>query len=116
MTVTPVDTTGGGRGNLNSPASPSPAAPAPGTSLGTTPSVPGLQGLLNDLIPGLAPAEQLAGTVAAIGDTILNPAMWRSLGWLILGLATILLGMILWAKKPIETGIGTIAGAALKAP
>jgi hypothetical protein len=40
--------------------------------------------------------------------------MWRSLGWIALGIGFLILGVIIWLRKPIESAVGTIArGAAL---
>jgi hypothetical protein len=71
--------------------------------------------LPNPLAP-LQAAADLAKVMAAAFSTILNPKMWRSLGWLLLGLGVMFFGVGLWLKKPIEGAVGTTLGAALKAP
>lgn len=72
--------------------------------------------VLGAIIPGLSGAERVAGVLAAIGEAVTDGKMWRSLGWLALGLALMGIGLMLWLHKPIENAIGTIGGAALKAP
>jgi hypothetical protein len=38
---------------------------------------------------------------------------WRSLGWIALGIALILLGLAIWLRKPIEAAAGPVAMAAM---
>jgi hypothetical protein len=111
----PVDYTGGGRGNLPSPTGPTPPSLATPKGSPLNPSTPGpIPNPLN-LIPGLQQSEELAAVVATIGKHMLNPKMWRSLAWLLLGVWTMYLGILLWLKNPIEEAVGTTLGAAVKA-
>lgn len=111
-----ADYTGGGRGNLvpQTPQTPPSLTTPPGSPL--NPTTPGpIPNPLN-LIPGVGAANQLAAVVATIGEHILNPKMWRSLAWLLLGVWIMFLGLLLWLKEPIEAAVGTTLGAAVKAP
>jgi hypothetical protein len=71
--------------------------------------------LPNPLAP-LQSAADLAKVIAAAFTTVLNPKMWRSFGWLMLGLVLIGLGLMFWLKAPIESAVGTVGGAFAKAP
>lgn len=63
-----------------------------------------------------------AGAVSALGDSLsftkavwLNISdyrMWRSLGWLLLGIVLMILGFVVWNRKAI-TGVAAKAGMAL---
>src|ERR1700677_2555863 len=64
-------------------------------------------------------AGDVTGDVSAIGEVgnaftsffayITNVAMWRSLGWLLLGVALMIFGVALLLRKSIATTIGAAA-------
>jgi CHASE2 domain-containing sensor protein len=94
---------------------------------GAVPSVPpgtttppdaislGIPDWLTDL-PGVAEADKIGSVITAAVAALFDYRMWRSLGWLWLGLWLMIFALGLWLKQPIEAGIGTTLGAALKAP
>jgi hypothetical protein len=44
-------------------------------------------------------------------QVLVDGAMWRSLGWLVLGIVLTALGLVLLLRQPIEQGVGTVAKA-----
>ncbi|HZR54578.1 MAG TPA: hypothetical protein VFB06_34395 [Streptosporangiaceae bacterium] len=64
-------------------------------------------------VSALSGADRVAGTLAAISRTLFDGKMWRSLGWILLGLVLLLGGVLLLLRKPIEGAAGTAAKAAL---
>jgi hypothetical protein len=60
---------------------------------------------LNTLFPGLASgvstlSDAGAGLIAFF-DTVTNGKMWRSLGWLLLGLVLIVGGLAMWVRAEV---------------
>jgi hypothetical protein len=50
--------------------------------------------------------------VAAFLSDLTDIRLWRSIGWIGLGLALLVLGLVIWLRKPIESAVGTAAKAA----
>lgn len=64
---------------------------------GGTPQAPGATGFS---IPNpLHGVDELAGAVTGFFRVITDAALWRSLGWLLLGLALMVMGLVLWLRK-----------------
>jgi hypothetical protein len=66
--------------------------------------------------------DSVAGAIARVGQGITtflkaltDYRMWRSLGWIVLGIWVLFLGFILLFRKQITEAAGTAAGAAIKA-
>lgn len=58
------------------------------------------EGIVAGLL-GIGPATALSDTAATLYgffDTVTNGKMWRSLGWLLLGVAMTVAGLTLWLK------------------
>lgn len=62
-------------------------------------------GLLSGL--GLSGLTDTAGVLVAFFTTITDYRMWRSLGWLVLGILMIAGGLAMWAK---DSALSSIAG------
>ena len=60
--------------------------------------------------------DAVGAALGAAGELISDKYMWRSLGWILIGVFTMFLGIIYWIRQPLEAAIGTVGGAALKAP
>ncbi len=76
----------------------------------TTPSVTqqGTSGAaINSAVENVVPG--LAG-ISAFLEHLSDGAMWRSIGWIALGVVLLMLGLMLWLRKPAAE----LAGAALK--
>lgn len=56
------------------------------------------QSLLNGSLPN--PLSGVAGALEAFYHAITDGAMWRSLGWLLLGMVLFLAGTALWLRIP----------------
>jgi uncharacterized membrane protein len=68
-------------------------------------------GLLSGL--GLSGLTDTAGVLVAFFATITDYRMWRSLGWLLLGILMIAGGLAMWAKDSVIGGIaGRVTGGA----
>ena len=67
-----------------------------------------LTGLLGSGAGGLTDVG--AGLIAFF-ETITDGALWRSLGWLLLGILTMAAGLSLWARAEGLAGIRSLAGA-----
>jgi hypothetical protein len=50
-------------------------------------------------------------TVEGIWSKLTDWRIWASLGWILLGVALMFLGLLLWMRRPIESAIGTAAKA-----
>lgn len=59
--------------------------------------------------------DRLAAAVTAMGTTITDGKMWRSLGWLLLGIALMVLGLFWLIRGPINGKIDAARAAAAKA-
>lgn len=57
--------------------------------------------IIGGLIPGLGGLSDVASMLFGFFDTITNGKMWRSLGWLLLGIALIVIGVTLWLKTEV---------------
>lgn len=68
-------------------------------------SIKGLFNLPGDLSKGTA----LAGEV---WTTLTDFRMWRSLGWLLLGIILIIIGFVIWNRHAIGQAASTVAAAA----
>jgi hypothetical protein len=106
---------------LTAAATPAPAAGAASASAAKPSSGGGnwLNTALEGIIPGLGVAEgasQLAAVVDGFVKALTDGTMWRSLAWIFLGVMLIIFSLVLLARKSIEGAIGTVAGAAAKAP
>lgn len=62
-------------------------------------------------VSALSGADRVAGTMTAIARALFDGKMWRSLGWLTLGLFLLLAGVLILLRKPIE-GAAKVAGTA----
>ena len=71
-------------------------------------------GIVNTLTGGVSvDLTDVGATLAAFFGTITDGKMWRSLGWILLGIICLNWGVILLLREPIEKGVGTIAKAAV---
>ena len=67
--------------------------------------------IITSLIPGGQQISDIAAALVGFFTAVTNYKMWRSLGWLLLGLGLMAFGLNLWLKNPV----GKIAGKAGKA-
>jgi hypothetical protein len=91
-------------------------------------------GLFDDLFSAFAPVAtaadpaapgQVASTVTSGGGifssitaffaTVTDGKMWRSFGWILLGIMIMTFGLNLWLHNPIGKGAGKLGGAAATA-
>lgn len=65
----------------------------------------------------LSALGQIAAAIRAFFDAITDAAMWRSIGWIFLGMWMIWVGIMLWLRVPQKMGQAALAvgGAAAKA-
>lgn len=61
----------------------------------------GFESLISALIPGLSGLSDVGSALVAFFDTITNGRMWRSLGWLLLGVVMMAAGLTLWLKTEV---------------
>lgn len=54
----------------------------------------------------------LQPVLSFLGD-LTDIRVWRSLGWIAVGIAFLILGLVIWLRKPIESAVGTIAKGGL---
>lgn len=79
-----------------------------------TAAIPAIQkskpapGALQQAIPQLSGLEGIARIFGDFFTAITNGKVWRSLGWLLLGLILIFAGLALWLKKPIANTVGQV--------
>jgi hypothetical protein len=59
----------------------------------------------------LTDAEKGVDVAVRFFQVLTDGAMWRSLGWLLLGLVLFGLGLTLLLREPIERAAGTVAKA-----
>lgn len=59
--------------------------------------------------------DALTSEVGAIAGALTDGKMWRSLGWLILGIIILGWGVTILLRAPIEKAVGTVVGSAAKA-
>lgn len=70
-------------------------------------------GLLADIVGSVVPGGSSTIGVIAEGLFMLSDyRMWRSLGWLLLGILLIILGVVVWNRHAIEGVAGAAALAA----
>lgn len=68
--------------------------------------------ILNGQLP--SPMAGIAGALEAFYHAATDGKMWRSLGWLILGLVLFLVGVALWLRIPQKAaGVGAAAARAV---
>lgn len=112
---------GTGQGPYDSRAAAQTALAKLGGSHGThstTPAVTARGGSIGSLIPGWSVLQSVKGLIAEISD----PAMWRSLGWLALGIGLLMSGLIEWilqtrtARGIERTAIRAASDGVLGAP
>lgn len=65
--------------------------------------------LVGDLTPGSGGLALAAG----ITEALFNYRMWRSIGWLLLGIVLALVGFSIWNRKAIAQGAKVAALAAV---
>lgn len=71
--------------------------------------------LVQKMIPGLSGVDRFAAVFTATVGTLTDGKMWRSLGWLLLGLVLIIIGILWLMRGPLErkaTQAGEIAALA----
>lgn len=68
-----------------------------------------ITGLVSSVGPLSGPLKLAGGILEAL----VNYRMWRSLGWLLLGLVLLTMGFLLLNRKGIEGAAGTAAKAAV---
>ncbi len=54
---------------------------------------------------------KLGATVDGFFHALTDGTLWRSLGWLALGSALTILGLLLLLRKPVENAVGTVTKA-----
>jgi hypothetical protein len=71
--------------------------------------------IVDDLtgVTALTDAEKGIDVAVRFFQVLTDGAMWRSLGWLTLGLVLFGLGLALLLRKPIEEAVGTAAKAVM---
>lgn len=62
------------------------------------------EGIVSGLLGPVAGKSltDVGGTLFAFFDTITNGKMWRSLGWLLLGLVLTAVGLTMWLKTELS--------------
>lgn len=61
---------------------------------------------------GSTGASGVMATISEVWLTATDYRMWRSLGWLLLGVLLIIIGFVIWNRHAIGAAAGTIAAAA----
>lgn len=70
---------------------------------------------LASIFSGLVSTTGASGIMATIGEVWLTATdyrMWRSLGWLLLGVVLIVIGFVIWNRHAIGAAAATVAQAA----
>lgn len=62
-------------------------------------------------VAGLTGADRVAGTLTAIARAVFDGKMWRSLGWIALGLLFMTIGILLLLWKPAAALGGDVVKA-----
>lgn len=65
-----------------------------------------LKGIISGATGGSLPSLQMAGTIWA---SVTDYRMWRSFGWLMLGILLIILGFVIWNRHAIGSAASAIA-------
>lgn len=68
-------------------------------------------GALQQAVAPIAGLEAVAHILGDIGRAVTDGKMWRSVGWILLGIIIFGFGLLLWLRKPIEQAVGTAAKA-----
>ena len=55
--------------------------------------------------------SSIQNALTAFYDKVTDGKMWRSLGWIILGVVLMFIGIMVLLRKPIEGAVGTVASA-----
>jgi UDP-N-acetylmuramyl pentapeptide phosphotransferase/UDP-N-acetylglucosamine-1-phosphate transferase len=63
-------------------------------------------------LAGLTGTEGVVAEIGTVWLTVTDYRMWRSLGWLLLGITMIIIGFVIWNRHAIGAAAGTIAAAA----
>lgn len=66
---------------------------------------------IGTLIPFGSALSDTAGALVGFFDAVTDGRMWRSLGWLFLGILMIAAGITIWFKGPITSAVQTAAVA-----
>lgn len=79
-----------------------------------------------DIVPGPNPQDLIGGASGAINDVkdginlskviwlnVSDFRMWRSLGWLLLGVFMLILGFVVWNRRSIQAATGAAAKLAV---
>jgi hypothetical protein len=61
---------------------------------------------------GLQGITTLALAVTRFGEMLTDYRMWRSVGWVILGIVMMILGLVWWLRAPITHAAGEVAKVA----
>jgi hypothetical protein len=70
------------------------------------------QGQVKTVIGGQIGLSFLAPVLSALSD-LTDVHMWRSISWIVIGALILIVGLVLWLKKPLESAVGSIAKAAV---
>lgn len=68
-----------------------------------------LVSMIGNLVPGEGGLQLFAG----ITEAVFNYRMWRSIGWLLLGILLMIIGFVVWNRKAIGGAAKTAATAAV---
>jgi hypothetical protein len=74
---------------------------------------PGSSGQAGITTPAGNWAQGFLGPALSFLGDLTDVRMWRSLGWIALGILVFIVGLIIWLRKPIEQAVGTVAKAAV---
>ena len=75
--------------------------PLPGADE-TAKAIKGVGGAMSQLSDSVDVAK-------AIWLNISDYRMWRSLGWLLIGIVLLIIGFVMLARKPIQSAVGSVA-------
>lgn len=67
-----------------------------------------------DAVISTNPFDAIIQPVTDVISRLTDVRMWRSVGWLILGIAVMVMAIILWFRKPLEKVAGAVAKSAIK--
>lgn len=63
-------------------------------------------------VQALSGADRVAGTIAAIAHAVTDGKMWRSLGWVVLGVVLMFIGISLLLRPYMSKAAGDLGGIA----
>jgi hypothetical protein len=95
--------------NVSGPYSSQSAAQAALTKVQATSPAPGLLQQTTGINPNAFSSIQNA--LSAFYDKVTDGKMWRSLGWIILGIFLLLIGLALLLRSKVESAVGQVARA-----